>query len=1022
MKTKFSGILTLLLAFMVQFTFAQEKTISGTVTDETGPLPGVSILIKGTTTGTETDFDGKYTIKTKVGDILVYSFVGMAAQQKTVGIPDIINVQLEADNILAEVVVQAFRTATKETSNIASTTVTASTIESRPNASFAQTLQGQVAGLNITTGNGQPGGNSTINLRGVSSLSGNTEPLFIIDGIPVDEDNFRSLNPNDIESLSVLKDAGATAIYGNRGANGVVLIKTRRGSYNSGLKITYTGTTAISTLQTHDYNLMNSREQLQLEKDFGSGFGATLSDTELAIRAQQVNTDWLDVFFGAGLTQTHTLNLTSGGENINSFTSFGYTDQEGILSEASDLKRFNFRNNTSGRSKNEKFNYATSVSINYSESNEPNSIGSGAINRNFVLGANQSVPYISPSSYVSGQGANIPVVFANTPLFLLDRLETYTRREDEVKILANVNASYEIFKNITFRTSLGADFTDEQLLRVEAPNSFNAQLFAQTGNNTPGFSDQDVSRSILLNFNNSFTYRNTFGDKHTVEASVFTEYFKAHWRSFGFRQEGFDPATFSPGDGAAFVDDNATNDFFGDTGRANVQNAGLFSYFGFVDYDYDTKYGFSGTYRRDASFRFAESNRWGDFWSVAGRWNIHNEAFMDDSVFNQLKLRASYGTTGNQAIQNVAGQFAPFNAADLTRNLFVTGGQYGGVNGISIGNLLPNGIQGQLGNNNLKWETIVQANIGLDFALFSNRLRGVVDFYKKSTEDLFIQTPIAPSLNGGIPFINANVGELENRGVDLELHYDIFRNDADGGFNATINFVGNYNKQEILDLGPGGDQPFLRRVGGIIGEVYAAPYAGVNPANGNLLFLDINGDLTEDLQEEDQRATGKNIFPDYQGSFGLDADYKNFFFTAQLNYTIGVDRYDFDYQGFIDPSAIGQFRHSRDLLNAWSQPGDITNIPSLNATNRGDEGLSDRHFRESDYLRLRFVQFGYNVPSKALEKIGFTSLRAFVSGENLVTFSKWRGFDAEALAAALGSAQNGYPTPKTISVGIEFAF
>jgi len=1011
MKTKFSVILTLLLAFVVQLSFAQQQTVSGTVIDESGlPLPGATVIIKGTSTGTSTDFDGKYSINVNSGEVLVFSYVGYAEQSITVGTSNIIDAQLAPSYALEEVVIEAYRTSTKETSNIAVTTVTATTIEARPNASFAQTLQGQVAGLNITTGNGQPGGDSTINLRGVSSLSGNTEPLFIIDGVPVDEDNFRSLNPNDIESLSVLKDAGATAIYGNRGANGVVLIKTRRGSFNSGLKISYTGTTGFSTLQTHDYNLMNAREQLQLEKDFGSGFGATLSDAELEARALQTNTDWLDVFFDTGLTQSHTLNLSSGGENINSFTSFGYTDQEGILKNASDLKRFNFRNNTSGKSNDGKFNYNTSFTFNYSESNEPNSIGTGAINRNYVLGANQSVPYISPHSYIPGEGGNIPVVFANTPLFLLDRLHTYTRREDEIKIIANVNASYAFTDNLTFRTSFGGDFTDEHLLRVEASNSFNAQLFASNANRTTaGFSDQDVRRSVALNFNNSLTYNNTFADKHTVEVSLFTEYFKAHRRSFGVRQEGFDQATFFPGDGAAFIDDVSTNDLYIDTARATLRNAGLFSYFGFADYDYDTKYGFSATVRRDASYRFAESNRWGTFWSVSGRWNISNEAFMEGSVFDQLKLRGSYGTTGNQRIIAVAGQFAYFAAPDLTRNLFNTGGVYGGVNGLTVG---------QIGNNDLKWETIVQANIGLDFALFSNRLRGTVDVYKKNTEDLFIATPISPALNGGTATINANVGELENRGVDLELHYDLLKSSADDGLNVTLNLVGNYNKQEIISLGDGGDQFGTRIVGGVIGELFVAPFMGVNPANGNLLYQDINGDLTEDLTNNDIRATGKNVFPDYQGSFGLDADFKNFFFTTQFNYTVGVDRSDFDMQGFLDPTSIGQFRHSRDILRAWSQPGDITDIPSLTATNASDEFLSDRNIRESDYLRLRFIQFGYNLPAKALEKIGFSHLRVFASGENLVTFTKWRGFDAEAL----GASQNGYPTPKTYSFGIEFGF
>lgn len=1008
MKTKFSVILTLILALVVQISFAQEKSISGTVSDNNGlPLPGATVIIQGTSSGVTTDFDGKYSISASQGDVLVFSYVGYANQPQVVGASSTINVSMVPDNALDEIVVEAYRTTSKETSSIASTTVTAETIESRPNASFAQTLQGQVAGLNIVTNTGQPGGNSLINLRGVSSISGNTEPLFIIDGVPVDEDNFRSLNPNDIASLSVLKDAGATSIYGNRGANGVIIIKTKRGSYDQDLKVTYSGITSFSNLQDHDYDLMNSREQLQLEKDYGAGFGATLSDVELEERALQANTDWLDVFFKTGITQSHTLSFSSGGKNLNSFTSLGFNDTEGILSEASTLKRFNLRNNLNGKSNDGRFRYSTALSLNYSESNEANFIGSGAINRNYVLGALLSVPYISPYSYVSGQGANIPVVFANTPLFLLDRLETYTRREDEIKIIASLKASYDITDNLTFNTSFGADFTDEQLLRSEAPNSFNAQLFAQTGNTTPGFEDRDSNRSIFLNFNNSLNYRNTFNEKHTLDVSVFSEYFKAHWRSFGFRQEGFDPATYYPGDGSAYVDDNAANDNFVDTANADIKNAGLFSYFAYADYDFDTKFGLSATVRRDASYRFNDSNKWGTFWSVAGRVNISNLAEMPEFI-NELKLRGSYGKAGNQRIVDSGGSFAPFGGPDLTRDLYVTGGQYGGVQGLTFA---------QIGNNALKWETVVSSNVGLDFALF-NRLRGSLDVYQRNTVDLFFPTPISPAINGSATSISANVGELQNSGVDLELRYDLFKSSSEDGFNMTVNLVGNYNEQEIIDLGPGGDIPFGLRVGGVIGEIYAAPFVGVNPANGNLLFQNAQGDITEDLIESDQVARGMNAYPDYQGSFGFDAEFDNFFLVAQLNYAIGVDRYDFDYADFLDPTAIGQFRHSRELLNAWSQPGDITNIPSLNATNLSDEGLSDRYLREADYLRLRFIQFGYNFPQSILQDTGFSYIRAFAGGENLLTFSKWKGFDAEGS----GSASRGYPTPKTFSIGLEFGF
>ncbi len=1011
MRTKFSGILTLLLAFVVQLTFAQTKTISGNVTDDSGlPLPGVNVVKKGTSDGTQTDFDGIYSIKADKGSVLVFSYVGFKAKEVTVGDRNSINVQLFADAAeLEEVVVEAFRTSTKATSNISSVTITAQTVEARPNASFVQTLQGQVAGLNITTSTGQPGGNSTINLRGISSINGNTEPLFIIDGAPVDEDNFRSLNPNDIESLSVLKDAGATAIYGNRGANGVIIIKTKRGGFNSKLKISYTGITSFSELQEADYSLNNSQQQLQLERDFGSGLGTTLTDAEIAAFG---TTDWADVFFDTGITQNHTLSLTSGGKNVSTFTSFGYYDQEGILQQ-SGLKRFNFRNNVSGKSDNDKFNYGTNFSINYSENEEPNSIGSGAINRNYVLGAFQSVPYLSPADYTNGadlvaQGN----FFRNTPLLLLDRLNTFARTENEVKIIASANASYKITKDITASATISGDFTDQQRFRAEGPESFNAILFAQNGNTTPGFQDQRTTRTFAFNSLTSINYHKTFAEKHTVDVSAFTEYFKAHLINFGFQQNGLNPRTFSFGDGSGFVPDNSANDFFVDTVDSTLSNAGLFSYFGQADYDYDQKYGLSATVRRDASYRFSESNRWGTFYSVSGRWNISAENFMQDSIFDLLKLRASYGTAGNQRIVDAVGQFAYFSAPDLTRDLFATGAGYAGQGALSLA---------QIGNNTLKWETVVSSNIGLDFELFNRRLRGSFDVYQRNTEDLFQNSPIS-AINSATS-LRANVGELENRGFDFNLAYDVIKNGNDG-FNLTVNVVGNYNKQEVIDLPTedgivfNGGNTVLRE-GGPINEYYVYRYVGVNPANGNLLFLDANGDVTENPNPNTDRVfTGKNISPDYQGSFGLQADYKGFFATAQFNYTIGVDRFDFDYSGFIDPNAIGQFRHSTDLQRAWTPDNRITDIPSLTATNLALDANSDRFIRSSDYLRLRFASLGYSVPSKFLKNTGFSTVKAFVNGENLFTITEWQGFDAESD----NSTANRYPTPRVISIGFEIGF
>ena len=1009
MKNKLKYKLLLVLVMVFNLSFSQEFTVTGVVSGETDnmPLPGVSVIVKGTTTGAQTNFDGEYSIKAEKGSVLVFSFLGMKSQEIKVDSSKLDVLMMEDASSLDEVVIEAFRTSTKQTSNVSSVTISSSTIEARPNASIVQTLQGQVAGMNITTFSGQPGANSTITIRGIGSINGNTEPLFVIDGIPVDEDNFRSLNPNEITSLTVLKDAGATSIYGNRGANGVVVIKTKRGSYESGLKVNYLGQSSFSLLQGHDYNLMNSRQLLNLEKAKGSGLGASLSDAEIEALALQSNTNWLDVFYGTGLTNSHTLTLSQGGSNLNSFTSLGYNETEGTLKDVSDLKRFNFRNNLNGKSDNGKFQYGTSLSINYSESNEPNQVGSGAVNRNFILGANKSVPYLSVYDYEPGKGSEITASFLNTPLMLLDRKDTYVRKEDEIKILANLNASYNFTDFLSFTTSLSTDFTNETLTRAEAPNSFNAQFFAEDGNTTPGFQQQYSDRVLALNFNNSLKYLDTFDDKHTVEVSLSSEYFKAHQRFFSYFAEGLSPKNFYPGDGAAFIDDNSDNDFFVDDAGANVQNAGLLSFFVFADYDYDKKYGFSATARRDASYRFADSNKWGTFYSFSGRWNIHNESFMDSSPFSLLKLRGSYGTAGNDRVVNGIGTDAYFVGANLTQELYGTGSTYQGQNGLFLS---------QLPNPDLRWETVAQANVGVDFEIWNKRLRGSFDVYRKTTDDLYISRSISPALNGGVSTLNANVGKMKNEGIDAELNYQLIKPTVNEGLSVLLKGLINYNKQELLDLGTEGDiigSTSISAVGGVLGENYRVPYLGVNPANGNLLFLDINGNVTENTTNDDRRRTGKNSVPDYQGSFGFEIDYKNFFLTTQFNYAIGVWRNDFEYSGYIDSDDIGQFNVSNDLSRAWTPDNRITDIPSLFATNIDAGDLSDRFLFNSDYVRLRFIQFGYNLPKRHLDKLGLSRLRFFANGENIITLSGWRGFDAEA------TGQYGYPTPKTYSVGIE---
>ena len=1003
MKTKLNGILTLLLALVAQVAFAQQ-TVTGTVTDPNGdPILGATVQIEGTQNFTTTDFDGKFSIEATPESKLVVSYSGYDTRTITVGNNTTFNVKMET--ALDAVVVTGYRDITPKKSTISQVTITNETIADRPNASFVQTMQGQVAGLNIGTSTGQPGANSLIQLRGVSSINGNTEPLFVIDGIPVDEDNFRSLNPNDIASITTLKDAAGTAIYGNRGANGVIVVKTRSGRYEQPLSINYTVTTGFSNLQEGDYDTYDSRGLLRLEQRFGSGLGNTLTDAEIA--AFDTNTDWLDYFFRTGVTTAHNLSLTQGGKNTNSYTSVGFTEQEGILVD-SKLTRVTFRNNFSGKSENEKFRYGTNVTMGFSRNDEPNAIGTGGVNQNYALGAFVSVPYLSPADYTD---PDIVVNLRNTPLFLIDRLRTVTRQEEELKIVASGFAEYDITDNLTARIRTGADYTAQNTINSQDPDSFTQRLF-QEGDFT-GFDSRAYFRDFRFNNLTSLNYNKSFGGEenldHTISAGLYVEYSKSHFDSFNFTQTGLDPKAYAPGNGGAYVLDTPDNDFFVPTVGSNLITTGLFSYFGDIDYDYKGRFGLYGALRRDASFRFVEDNQWGTFWSVAGRWNIDQEEFLKGTDINSLKFRASYGTAGNERILG-----GYYGALTQPRSLFTSNPGYGDQGAYFFA---------QIGNPDLKWETIATLNLGLDFGVWNNRLRGSVEYYQRKTTDLFQPVPI--SLLNGQASINANSGSLENRGWDAQISYNLFEAKEAGDFGMTLNFVGNYNTNEILEVPTEdgtrdiGTNQILAE-GGVIGEWYMARYVGVNPANGNLLFQDIDGNLTENPTTADRVRTGLNVTPEYQGSFGFDMNYKNFFLTTQFNYVGGVDRIDFDLDGLQDPGNIGTFQMSRDLERAWTPDNRITDIPSLTASNLGVEAnFTDRYLRESDFVRLRFAQFGYNFPTSLTEKSFINNARVFVNAENLVTFSKWRGFDAEMPD---GSTQYEYPTPRIVTVGLELNF
>ena len=1025
MKTKFNGFLTLLLALVVQISFAQEKTISGTVSDESGGLPGVSVIIKGTLKGTETDFDGKYSVKVKTGDILVFSYLGYKQIEKVVSASNTINVSMEEDaNVLEEIVITGYKGAVNN-SKIASAiaVVGSEKLDQVPISSLDQVLQGTAAGVSVNVGSGQPGQSGTILIRGRGSISGDIEPLFIIDGVPVDQDNFRSLNTNDIKSVSVLKDAAATSIYGNRGAGGVILVTTKTGKIGQNLSVSYSSLYGISTKPPTTFSVMNSSQFLNFQRDLvpGNQFGDGLSVVELDAIIKQSNTNWSDVLFSKGKTVSHQLTITNGGENSTSFSSIQYFEQEGITL-GSALKRFSFRTNNTGSSKDKKFNYATRITLNYSKNNfiVDNVDGNGGQLDNPFLVPYIGLPYLSPygpngqinyiGTRLSGaynddgsiNEANISG-FQNTPFIALNSAKFNTDAENEFRGIIGLNADYRLTDNFTTGVSFGLDYTNEESLRIIAPNSIRGYGTPTLLSEVKGSQLEVYARRAAFITNAFLRYNKDITDKFNLTAAIFGEYNYTNNQFGGFRAYGLNPAL--PGSGSGFTsgdtsegpEDELLYNYVPDAFSSETDIA-LASYFGTLDLDYDGRYGLSAVVRRDITSRFPKNSA-GTFWSLGGRWNIDKEEFMSDvNWVNSLKLRASYGIVGNQ---NVGSRYQGLQTISSNPSYQLAAG-YG----------LP-----QLVDENIKWETTAKLNIGVGFSLFESRLSGELDFYREVTSDLFSTNPVSAATTG-FSSVTTNVGELSNQGVDLQLSYDILRKSSTNPWAISVNAQGNYNKNNVESLSDGTEfigNTVRTAVGRPLRSWFEPRWAGVNPANGEPLYLDINGDITNVYSAANAVYLDKSADPTYTGGFGTNIEYKGFSLNANFSFAADQWRNNGSLAIIEDVGLAGFANMSTTLLDAWTTPGQVTSIPALSFGGlRGRDG--DRYLEDASFLRLRNVTFSYDINSDVLKSTKlFKSARIFIQGTNLITWSKWRGFDPEGIGAG---AFFDYPVPKTFTFGL----
>lgn len=1007
MKLKIAIIASMMIC--TQFISAQQ-TISGVVTDATGvPMPGATILVKGTTNGASADFDGNYSISdVNATDYLEFSYIGMVTQTILAGTQTTINVSLqESAEQLDEVVIVGYGKQSRAAVTGAVSTVDSQEISALPVTNAEQALQGRAPGLTILN-NGPPGSTPLVTIRGLGTF-GNNSPLFVVDGIIVG--NLSGISPNDIENISVLKDASTTAIYGARGSNGVVMVTTKSGK-SGRAQLSY-DTYAGFQINTARYELMNTVQYLQHAANLG-----TFPDRPLELF--QNNTDWQDEIYQTGLIQNHKLTYSGGGDKGNYLFSTEYLDQEGIIINTG-FERYSFRANSSTTFG--KLTIGETMSVAFG-TQQPELTGGG---RTLLVHAIKSAPYLpvfnpnndggfqGPSSSVDGQDAENPV-----------RVQTHQQTVNKtLGIIGNVYAELELIEGLRFKTQVGLDyftfggttfiptFSDDSV----PGSSTHAQDFAFYGRNS------QVGQTLL--FTNSLTYNKTFNEKHNFEFLALSEKVDNTFTEFGGSARNLvtnEVEQFGPELPSIGSSSNETN---------------RIGYLGRINYNFESKYIASISLRRDASSRFGSNFRWGTFPSASLGWNIARENFMDGTNINNLKLRGSYGIVGND------------NIGDYLYSATLTGGfEY------PLGADRGAGVTANGGANpDLKWEETTMINIGLDVGLFNDTFTASLEYFQNESDDLLLSLP-APLSNGiNAGNITANVGSVETKGYEISLGY----NDNTGDFTWSANLNLGTSINEVLNLGSlesfeGGamkdnrgnisrtivGEPLYHFYGFVSDGIYQnqAEVDAVFTANpsqtivqpGDVRYKDLNGD--GEITTEGDRAIIGNPYPDFTYGLNLNANYKNFDLNLFINGVQGIDVYNtnkYDLEG----GAGRLFNGSPVLLDSW-RPDNLSLTQSRVGPNVAPQNhaISDRYVEDGSFARLKNITFGYAIPTDMLG--GYLSkLRFYISGQNLITITDYSGLDPEIGVGSqnlsdglleLGIDRGRYPQPKSFLIGLQASF
>lgn len=1059
----------LLCTLFIGAAYGQNRQVTGRVTSATdgSALAGVSVALVGSTTATQTDENGRYTISVSSNGTLTFTYVGYALQRIAVGNQSVVNVALVDDQeTLEEVVVQVPYGTVKKTAFTGSeSTITSKTFEKQQVASFTKALEGTVAGIQANNGGGAPGTSADIRIRGIGSVNASSSPLYVIDGVPYSGSNV-AISTDDIESTTVLKDAAATALYGSRAANGVIMITTKKGRSNAP-RLNFTARLGFLNRAIPEYDRVSIPEYYEgmwhaTRNRLAGGNPANITDAinqnasnalipglrynatdradnEIVLPNGEFNPaakilyadDWQDVLFGTPFRQDYNLNYSGGSEKSTHYVSLGYLNEPGYV-KFSGYERFNARVNVDSKIKD-----WLSSGINLD--------GALAYQDNVQSGGGTTT--INPFYYTRMMGPIYPVWQRDrSGNFVLNELtgereldwglnsqmgaRPYAGNSNLLGSLAldersgkigNVNFNTYLearfLKDFTFRTTLGGNYYNRYGTTFQNPEFGDAQ-------NVRGRSTKIQNRQLSFTFNQVLTYDKTFLDDHNLNVMVGHENYRLERNFLSATRSGFPFPGNSELAPAATLEDA--------TSYENYHR--IEGYFSRVNYTYLDKYLLSGSFRRDGTSRFYPgrngngSNQWGNFYSVGAGWRISQEDFLKDvSWINELKLRASYGEQGNEGVvqtrsSNETDQENPTNTN--IDNFYGWQSLYGyGWNNVNM----PGAIVSSLPNEGLSWEKNKAVNVGLDFTLFNRRIDGTIEWYNRESTNLLFQVPLPMST--GITSIWRNVGAMYNRGFDLQIGYNAIRR-TDFDWRIDLNL--SHYKNRITKL------PEESRADGIISgtkklmegedlyQFWLRDYAGVDPNNGDALWymdeLDENNNVvgrttTNNVNNATYYYHGSAI-PDFVGGMTNSFRYKQFDLSVLLTYQLGGKFYDGNYASLMHQGSYGTHWH-KDILDAWKAPGDITDVPRLQnniASANAGNAASSRFLFDATYLNIKNITLGYNFDKAGISRFGLSGLRLFANVDNAAIFTKRRGMDPQR--AFTGTADYTYPTMRNFTFGV----